>query len=65
MKRFENQSLSKTEMNKVHGGLSYFACTCNFAEAVRVWLMPIDSTGADLEASINSKCSKGGSCGRV
>lgn len=66
MRKFQNQSLSKAEMNQICGGLTVFACTCNFMEAQTVmWVMPADSTAQDMAGAINSKCSTGGSCGKV
>lgn len=65
MKKFQNQSLSKTEMNHIRGGHSYYACTCHFTEAVQTWLMPKDASLAEMSGAINSRCSKGGSCGKV
>lgn len=66
MKRFQNQSLSKTEMNHVRGGLAVFACVCNFAEELqRVWIMPENSSASDIANAINSHCTKGGSCSKV
>lgn len=62
MKKFKMQSLTKAEMNKIRGGLTVVACSCHVTEAYQMWLLPGNAIAKERVNSINSRCSKGGSC---
>lgn len=60
MKKFKDQSLSKAEMNLIHGGI--VACNCGFRKPGKSWFMPANATVQEMDAAINTNCSSYGNC---
>lgn len=70
MKRFQNQRLTKAEMNRLHGGLSTKFCSCYSLDGEQeylTWFLPADASAEEIVASIDAHCQDGsrGTCTNV